>query len=60
MQQRQIAFLVYPDMTPLDLIGPLCRWVEDAKIGPTLLESVTPALRDILAGKPELAAKLFP
>ncbi|AUX48564.1 ThiJ/PfpI family protein [Sorangium cellulosum] len=52
------AIIEYDPEPPL---GPIdWRWVEDSKLGPTLLESVTPAMRDILAGKPELAAKLFP
>ena len=52
------AIIEYDPEPPL---GPIdWRWVEDAKIGPTLLGGVTPALREILAGKPELAKKLFP
>ncbi|WP_437876380.1 DJ-1/PfpI family protein [Sorangium sp. So ce513] len=52
------AIIEYDPEPPL---GPIdWRWVEDAKIGPTLLAGVTPALREILAGKPELAKKLFP
>ncbi|WP_437957735.1 DJ-1/PfpI family protein [Sorangium sp. So ce119] len=56
---RTIQAIVEYDPEPP--LGPIdWRWVEDAKVGPTLLESVTPALREILAGKPELAKKLFP
>ncbi|WP_437724091.1 DJ-1/PfpI family protein [Sorangium sp. So ce861] len=56
---RTIQSLIEYDPEPP--LGPIdWRWVEESKLGPTLLESVTPSLRELLAGKPELAAKLFP
>lgn len=56
---RTIQSLIeYDPEPPLGRID--WRWVEESKLGPTLLESVTPTLRGLLAGKPELAAKLFP
>ena len=52
------AVIEYDPQPPLGGID--WTWVERAQVGPALMGPVTPALRSLLAAKPELAAKLFP
>lgn len=52
------AVIEYDPQPPLGGID--WDWVARSQLGPRLLDGVVPTMREILAGKPELAEKLFP